>query len=177
MRATIIPFILLLGLHPLSAQSSDSVVRQVRATPADFATVYVYRSDKDYVPKWFYTWNLTVFFGAQPDAKGDLPRLARVKTNRYFVMQVPAGKYFFDTHRMKYNLPVEFTAGTEYYFRLDAGKDCGVDDGSDPTFNCTDRWPSIEAVDIATGRAALAKVTLIGSDNVKDKRFVALPRN
>ena len=146
-----------------------------------FATVYVYRLDEGNVVTNLFLWfkkTRSVSLSEQSSArhKQKSRKIAALRNKQYFMLQLPSGKYIFDTQSMWGNLKIDVVAGGEYYLRVDQGNDCPSED---PTMigasTCESRNASITSVPPERWVNDSPVLQPIRSGDVKDRKLVIVP--
>jgi hypothetical protein len=146
------------------------------AAGQSFATIHIFRQDREYFAWGFLLRTLPIYFGERVGANGKIPKIAGIRNKEYFVMSVPAGKYLFDTQKMKGKLELEVAAGGEYYLAVDHGYDCpGVSPDPQIDAECDNRNPGIEIVQANEALPEIAKLMPISPKNNKAPKLIVTP--
>ena len=170
--------LLVTGLFGYAQTTTPSTTAgPVAATPeSTFATIHVFRQDREFFAWGFLIRTLPIYFGERVDARGKLPKIAGIRNQRYFVMRIPAGKYLFDTQKMRGKLELEVAAGGEYYLLVDHGLDCpGVSPSVSEDAECYNRNPSIEIAQRDEALPVIAILKPIDRKHIKDAKLVSVP--
>lgn len=144
------------------------------------ATIYIYRTDEMPFPMSFiFSRRMSVRFG-QMEKGGEPKKLAHIASlgrNRYAILKLAPGRYFFGTRRMDGKLQLDLKAGETRYLRWDEGYDCPSKDYSDPMpqLECEGQRPSVIETPLDAGSREIVKTKPIANSDVKDRHLVIIP--
>lgn len=170
----------LLAQEP-SQPTQPSPASGLRQPNDGLATVYLYRKDYDpFIYSFIFSRTMSVKFADAETASKDLPKIAKLRKDRYMILKLRPGSYLFDTREMDDKLKLDLKAGDERYLRFDQGYNCPSE--SEETKNiphltptCEERRASIFEMSADDGRGELAKMKPIGKGDVKNRSLVIIP--
>ena len=142
------------------------------------ATVYLYRKDNDFfIYSFAFSRTLSVRFAPanSADPPKDLPKIAALRKNRYMILKLDPGRYWFDTRGMDGKLDIEVGPGDERFLRLDAGNHCPTEDDSIGYSTCESRSAGMYVTWSSIARTELKKMKPISKGDVSDHKLVTIP--